>query len=367
MRYCLVIFLLSLALQSSEEKIKQALEKGVAYLLEKQNPDGSWSSASRTKDLDIYAPGPRAHLAYKTACTALDLLALGTLPEKSDEVKKAIRRGALYLIKTAPEIKRAEGMWVGNTWSHPYVVKAFLKLRQLDFLADLKDELDETIKHQLKQMANFQALDGGWSYYNFSNPTNVPSDNSMSFITATCIIVLKEAKNSGFTVNDTVVTRALKNLKSQRRPDGNFLYSADFKFHTGRGINGNYGGLARVHGCTRALYEWRNEKENEVDFDKLLKRLIDKNGWLDMARKRPIPHEGYYATAGYFYYYGHFYASENLPLCKNKKEYAQKLADLMISKQEKSGAWFDFALYDYGHFYGTAFAMLILINCQKEV
>ncbi len=366
MKVFTIIFLLSFSV-AADERINKALQHGVAYLLEKQNPDGSWSSPGRTKEIDIYAPGPRAHLAYKTACTALDLLALGTLPEKSDEVKKAIRRGALYLIKTAPEIKRAEGMWVGNTWSHPYIVKAFLKLRKLDFLKDLKEELDKTINHQLKQMAAFQALDGGWSYYNFGVSTNVPSDGSMSFITATCLIVFKEAVQEGFPVDENVINRAVKNLKSQRRPDGNFLYSADFKFHTGAEINGNYGGLGRIHGCTRALYEWNEEKAKEVNFDELLKRLIEKNGWLDMIRKRPIPHEGWYAIAGYFYYYGHYYASENLALCKNKKEYAQQLAELMIAKQEKSGAWFDFALYDYGHFYGTAFAMLILINCQKEV
>ena len=47
-----------------------------------------------------------------------------------------------------------------------------------------------------------------------------------------------------------------------------------------------------------------------------LDRLIVRNGWLDMGRKRPIPHESHFMVAGYFYYYGHYYATlcvEQLP------------------------------------------------------
>ena len=45
---------------------------------------------------------------------------------------------------------------------------------------------------------------------------------------------------------------------------------------------------------------------------------------------------------------------------------SKELADILISKQEKSGAWFDFPLYDYGHYYGTAYALLSLISCQAQ-
>ena len=88
-----------------------------------------------------------------------------------------------------------------------------------------------------------------------------------------------------------------------------------------------------------------------------------------MTRKRPVPHEGWYAIAGYFYYYGHFYGSENLELVNDgeKNQIAADLAKIIISKQERNGSWFDFPLYDYGHYYGTAFALLSLLNCQEAL
>ena len=42
----------------SRERIQQAIGEGIAFLLERQNPNGSWGSATRTKDLNIYAPVP---------------------------------------------------------------------------------------------------------------------------------------------------------------------------------------------------------------------------------------------------------------------------------------------------------------------
>ena len=41
-----------------------------------------------------------------------------------------------------------------------------------------------------------------------------------------------------------------------------------------------------------------------------LDRFIARNEWLGFARKRPIPHESYFMVAGYFFYYGHYYAEQ---------------------------------------------------------
>ncbi len=39
-----------------------------------------------------------------------------------------------------------------------------------------------------------------------------------------------------------------------------------------------------------------------------LDRLFARELWLDLGRKRPIPHESWFQVAGYFFYYGHYYA-----------------------------------------------------------
>ena len=97
-----------------------------------------------------------------------------------------------------------------------------------------------------------------------------------------------------------------------------------------------------------------------------LVRLGERNGWLDIGRKRPIPHEAWFAVAGYFFYYGHCYAGyciESLP--EEKRPPHQKmLAGILLDLQERDGSWWDFPFYSYHQPYGTSFAVMALSRCR---
>ncbi len=54
---------------------------------------------------------------------------------------------------------------------------------------------------------------------------------------------------------------------------------------------------------------WGDETITPQIFAEWLDRLIVRNGWLDIGRKRPIPHEAWFQVAGYFYYFGHYYGA----------------------------------------------------------
>jgi hypothetical protein len=73
------------------------------------------------------------------------------------------------------------------------------------------------------------------------------------------------------------------------------------------------------------------------------------------------------AVAGYFYYYGMYYAGrcvELLPADQRPSRY-RRLAGLLLERQEKNGSWFDFPLYDYHESYGTAMAIMTLSRCLE--
>ncbi len=86
-----------------------------------------------------------------------------------------------------------------------------------------------------------------------------------------------------------------------------------------------------------------------------------------MGRKRPVPHESFFAVAGYFYYYGHWYAAqciEQLPT--DERPYFQDhLAHILLPLQERDGSWWDYPFYNYHQQYGTAMAVMSLLKCQK--
>jgi len=69
-------------------------------------------------------------------------------------------------------------------------------------------------------------------------------------------------------------------------------------------------------------------------------------------------------VAGYFYYYGHYYAG----LCidqlhpEDRAEYRAMLSKILIKHQEPNGCWWDYTLYNYHKEYGTAFALLLSVT-----
>src|SRR5438270_2670580 len=73
----------------TRQAIDDSIRRGVDFLLEDQRPDGAWGSAERTKGLNIYAPVPGAHHAFRAATTALCVSALLDVNDDRPEVAKA--------------------------------------------------------------------------------------------------------------------------------------------------------------------------------------------------------------------------------------------------------------------------------------
>jgi hypothetical protein len=72
-------------------------------------------------------------------------------------------------------------------------------------------------------------------------------------------------------------------------------------------------------------------------------------------------------VAGYFYYYGHWYAAlciDQLPAVE-RPHFQDHLAHILLPLQEKDGSWWDFPLYNYHQQYGTAMAVMSLLRCEK--
>jgi hypothetical protein len=116
-------------------KIAEAIERGVKFLLADQRPDGGWGSPEKTKGLNIYAPPPGAHDAFKSAVTSLAVMALieaePRLPEaRRADVAKAIEHGSEWLDKHLPEVRRATPDALYNVWGHAYSIQALVKLHE---------------------------------------------------------------------------------------------------------------------------------------------------------------------------------------------------------------------------------------------
>jgi hypothetical protein len=160
--------------------------------------------------------------------------------------------------------------------------------------------------------------------------------------------------------------RALASIYRQQKPDFSYLYGEYLKYQPMLGINRPGGSLGRSQVCNLVLRLWGDEKITDDVLKIWLNRLFARNGWLSIGRKRPIPHEAWFQVAGYFYYFGHYYAAlciEQLPAA-DRNPFQAHLATTLLDLQERDGSWWDYPLYNYHQQYGTAFALMSLRRCQ---
>ena len=349
----------------SEKEIRKSIQQGCEFLKKIQNKDGSWGSARQTKGLNIFAPVPGSHRAFRLAVTALCISALIENKSEDEEYLNTIQLAQDHLLENLPDLRRATPMAIYNVWAHSYGLQALSRMHELTKESGERKRIEEVMAHQVKMLQKYESVDGGWGYYDFNLQTKQPSGSSISFVNATGLVALKEAQERGIEIPKRLTDRAIAAIHRQRLPDHSYLYGEYLKYKPRRGINRPAGSLGRSHACNIALQLW-GEKSISDEVHKLcLDRLIKRNGWLDMGRKRPIPHESWAGVAGYFFYYGHLYASFCIKTlnAKDQPAYQKSLASILVPLQEKDGSWWDFPFYDYHQQYGTAMALLSLNRC----
>lgn len=356
------------------EEVQTSINRGIDFLLADQREDGRWGSAERTKGLNIYSPVPGAHYAYRSAVTGLAIVALvecePTLQsDRAAKVATAIEKAQEYLLENAHKVRRAAPDAIYNNWGHTFSMQGFVRLyHRAEGDEKLQAKLVEAAQQQADLLVRYAYNDGGWGYYDFVAQTNVPSGSPNSFTTASGLIALHEAKAIGVTFPEKLIKKAIASMLRQRHPDFSYAYGEYLRYRPRYDINRPAGSLGRSQACNLALRQMGDEQVTDEVLKTWLNRLYARNGWLSMGRKYPVPHEAPFGVAGYFYYYGHFYAAltiEELP--KADRPYFQDhLANILIPLQEKDGSWWDYPFYNYHQQYGTAMAVLSLRRCQHD-
>jgi hypothetical protein len=355
------------------EKIQSAIDRGIQFLLADQRPDGSWGSPERTKGLNIYAPPPGAHDAFRTAVTSLVVLALieaesRVADDQRPVVAKAIDRGAQWLADRLDELRRAAPDALYNIWGHAYSIQALVSLHERAAGdADAQKKWKDLAATQADMLERYSFVGGGWSYYDFLTGSQTPGDAAFSFTTATALIALKQAQAIGVDFPERLTKKAIASILRQQKPDFSYAYGEYLRMMPMYDINRPGGSLGRSQVCNLALRMYGDKRVSDEVLKTWLNRLFARNGWLSIGRKRPVPHESFFAVAGYFYYYGHWYAAmciDELP--ESERPYFQAhLAHILLPLQEKDGSWWDYPFYNYHQQYGTAMAVMALLRCQE--
>jgi hypothetical protein len=354
---------------TTPKSIEDSIERGIKFLIEDQNPNGSWGSARQTKGLNIYAPVPGSHHAFRVAVSALSVSALieSGLADSPGPAADALGKGSTYLLEELPKVRRATSDAIYNVWTHAYGLQALALLNARAETPDAREKIRNLIQDQINRLNRFESIDGGWGYYDFNAETAKPSGSSISFTTATVLVAFKDVEGiEGVELSGRIIKRAIASINRQRKSDLSYMYGEYLKQRPMYSINRPGGSLGRSQACNYALRIWGDGTISDKNINAWLDKLVKRNGWLDIGRKRPVPHESWFGVAGYFYYYGHYYAGKCIELLPSSeaKSHKEAIAGLILSHQEKDGSWWDFPFYTYHQPYGTAFAVMTLARCR---
>lgn len=350
------------------QSVDKAIADGVAFILKTQNADGSWGSGLQTRGIEIFATVPGSHDSFRGGTSALCVIALREARDrggfKTKEVEKAYRKGLGYLAE-ARDALRENGMVFYNMWAHIYSVQAIAA----ELMIKEDPELRVAAEWHLKKLESFASYNGGWNYYDFDAQTQQPSMEATSFGTAAALVALHDAREAKLPVKDEMIRRAIARLEECRTPGGYFLYGADSRYMLTLPANKLKGAVGRTQSANLALWMWNSKlvtKERAIEGLRLLK---ENHEWLGMGRKRPMPHESWYQTSGYYYYFGHYYAARLVEKIDGdaQREYAQAAMDWVLPYQEEDGSWWDYAMWDYHKPYGTAYAVMTLLRCRDAL
>lgn len=308
---------------------RSAIERGLRYLAERQNRNGSWTDRVGRKVHYSYDGQINEHVGV-TALAGMAFLAHGNLPDRGPYAAHV--RGALRYILDHTLPNGFISAHRSRMYSH-----AFATLFLAEVYGMTRDpEVRARLKAAIRLIEGAQNVDGGWRYL----PEATDADMS---ITVCQVMALRAARNAGINVSRAKVDLAIEYVKkSFRAREGAFTYQIED--NTPRGLSRATFALTACG--VAALYGAGEYDSIEVE------RGLD---YLWNINNRPLAS----AAPGRFdYYYGHYYAVQ-AAFQKGGRywtEWYRLIRAELLGLQEPDGAWRDLV----GKNYATAMATIIL-------
>ena len=352
---------------AAKVSVGEAIKSGVAFLIANQNKNGSFGARTDGRIWGITASVPGAHHAFQVATTGLCWMGLDETGDRSEACRTAKRKALRWLVDHA-RAKRSRPWELYNTWSQAYGLQALSQaLRTKQFEGVPEKEVRAAAEELIKAIGKYQTPDGGWGYYDFRYKAAKP-EWSTSFSTATMLVALHEAEAAGLKVPSGIVDRACVNVQRCRKPDATYLYGLYARYWPNGGVNKAAGSSMRDPACTLALRLFGRDVD-AGDVGTIFERLVKQHRFAVAGVRRPIPHESWYQVSGYFYLYGHLYASMLTThlTAESRPFYARKIADFVLKTRQPDGSFWDYPLYGYHKFYGTGYALMTLARCKRAL
>lgn len=274
------------------EQVTTSVDKALAYLAEKQRPDGGWH--------DNHAPNALSLLAF---------MGRGQVPGRGP-YRDVLERGKKFVLAQ----QQPNGLFAcarpshGPMYEHALTTLAMSEMYGMDPDANLEDAL----RRSVNLIVSAQSPTGGWRY----QPQ--PSDADLS-VTVMQIVALRAAHNAEIPLPPATIDKAIAYVKSCAHPNGGFTYQ------TGGSPNHQMSAAG-----TLSLQLLRTS-EDEPEDPSIQKAL-------DYLAPTEIKWQG--GPVQYFYYF-HYYAIQGHYQAGGKywNDWHPRIRQLLLDKQNVDGSW----------------------------
>jgi hypothetical protein len=341
---------------------KAAVDKALDFFVRTQNHDGSWGSKSCDTTLEMTF-SIETHYAWAVAAHALAVMTLREA-EETPERRAALDKAVRWLVDC--RMTQRGSNWDNDAvWGWIYGAVASVELAQDPRYAN--DEWRGPVHARGREFVGWLAKNqeplGGFGYYDDPPYTRRPKW-STSFSTAAVVPALDLAVDLGWLPTAEASQRAADYVRMCRLPNGAFAYDLTPvpRLSGGEHINNVKGSLGRIQACNWALRSAGDETATDDRIRTGLAQFFEHHRFLHVARMRPIPHEAYYANAGYFFFFGHYYCGKTIELLpeSEREPWRERLREKILQTQRADGTYCDFLDSSYMIVSSTAFATLAL-------
>lgn len=347
----------------SVEDAQVGRDKALDWLVASQNQDGSWASGAIEGLIDS-GYSVASFYDWQYAAQALGCLALLRCPENAAR-QTALDRGLRWFSES--RIPRRGSDWDNDTiWAALYGTLLGVTLAdspRYDADSPIREAALSRSRELLAILVVNQVPTGGWGYYDNPPYSRRPKWGT-SFSTAMILPALQRASALGWIDDPSVLERAVGYVRRCQLPNGAYEYDLNPipRAPTGEHINNVKGSLGRIQTCNWSLHAIGDDSVDLAKIRAGLEPFFQQHRFLDIARMRPVPHEAYYANAGYFYFFGHYHCAmviNELPEGEREAWHA-RLRPHVIKTQRTDGSSCDYLGQGYLVVAGTAFAALSL-------
>ena len=242
---------LAARVQSVDDALS-SISRAARYLVEKQNPDGSWGSGA-ADSVQWLLFSVETFKAFQVGSNALAFMALLAVDE-TPERRAAIDRAFEFLVDTRIPL-RGNDWDIDCSWSALYGFQSMVAAA-----ADPRFQGTDVHERAKKRGLEFYAVlernqepHGGWGYYEGPAVSRRPTW-ATSFATACVVPALARARELGWPISEEVLQRAVRYLERCRLPTGAYTYDlSPVPWVGGESINNVKGSLGRIQVCHWAL------------------------------------------------------------------------------------------------------------------